>query len=768
MKIFWCRLFLMIMIMALPFGALGQKVGLVLSGGGASGISHIGVIKALEEHEVPIDYITGTSMGALIGALYASGYTVEEMIEFAKSEAFQLAVTGDLPEQDMYYYSRGLEDASLIKLDISPGKPIEKWLPTNVVTPNLMEYLLIEKFVPPCAAANNDFDQLMVPFRCVASDIVNKKQVIFEGGNLALALRASSTYPFYYKPITIDSTMLFDGGLYNNFPADIMADTYHPEVIIGSNVADEMAVPEEDDLLSQLRSMITTRSEFAINGATGIMIEPDSEIGTFDFSDIDGEVEKGYQETLKQLPLILVAVRDKRDSTVLKAMRTNFRAKFPTNDIDRIEVAGALTDKQKRYVRSTFGKSKKDSIYSFEDFRPQFLRMAQDGKIKYVQPIFDYDTTNQAYNVVLNTRREKDISLYFGGNFSSRPVNIGYVAAKYNLFGRSSTTLFANSYFGKFYGSVLVQGEIDFGSKKRISITPQVVFNRWDYFQSFATFFELSRPSFIVKNERYGGINTTASWGNNTIIHGDFRYGETEDRYYQSDNFTAEDTADVTTFELMTAGIGLDRNTLNRKQYASHGSRLQVQFRGVNGYESTEYGSTSATIDEFNKRHYWVEASLKYENYFGQYGPLSLGFQVEGLYSNKPFFENYTASLISSPAYEPIPESKTIFIDEFRTTEYIAGGLRSVFEVRKNLEVRLEGYIFQPSQAIVREEGTNKAVFADPFVKRYYIGSSALVYHSPLGPISLNLNYYDQREDSPWSFFFNFGFTIFNKSIYEN
>ncbi len=768
MKFFSSRLLLTTLILALPITGFGQKVGLVLSGGGASGISHIGVIKALEENDVPIDYITGTSMGALIGALYASGYTVDEMIAFAKSEAFQLAVTGDLPESDMYYYSRDLEDASLIKLDISPDKPIQKWLPTNVVTPNLMEYLLIEKFAPPCAAAHNNFDELMIPFRCVASDIVNKEQVIFEGGNLALALRASSTYPFYYKPITIDSTMLFDGGLYNNFPADIMVDTFHPDVIIGSNVADEMTIPEEDDLLSQVRSMITTQSEFEINGATGFIIKPESEIGTFDFSNIDAEVYRGYQETIEQILDIRAAVDNRRDSVALKTMRSNFRAQFPADEIEKVDVTGDLTVKQKNYVLSTFGKSKKDSIYNFESFRPQFLRIAQDGKIKYAQPIVDYDTSSSTYSVNLNTRREKDISLYFGGNFSSRPVNIGYVGAKYNLFGRSSTTLFANSYFGKFYGSVLVQGQIDFGSKKRISITPQMVFNRWDYFESFATFFELSRPSYIIKNERYGGVNINSSWGNSTIVHADFRYGETEDRYYQNDNFTAEDTADVTTFELLTAAIGIDRNSLNRKQYASHGSRFQASIRGVNGYENTDYGSTSSTADEFNKRHYWVEASLKYENYFGHYGPLSLGFQLEGLYSNKPFFENYTASLISSPAYEPIPESKTIFIDEFRTTEYVAGGLRSVLEIRKNLEVRLEGYIFQPSQAIVKEEGTNKAMFADPFVKRYYIGSSALVYHSPLGPISLNLNYYDQREDSPWSFFFNFGFTIFNKSVYEN
>jgi NTE family protein len=136
------------------------------------------------------------------------------------------------------------------------------------------------------------------------------------------------------------------------------------------------------------------------------------------------------------------------------------------------------------------------------------------------------------------------------------------------------------------------------------------------------------------------------------------------------------------------------------------------------------------------------------------------------LYSNKPFFENYTASLISAPAYTPIPESKTIFLDEFRTTEYAALGLKSILEIRKNLELRIEGYAFQPGKEIIRNE-SNGAEFTEPFEDRYFIGASALIFHSPLGPVSLNLNYYDSRDEGPWSFFFNFGYTIFNKSVYE-
>lgn len=744
-----------------------QKIGLVLSGGGAAGLAHIGVLKALEENDIPIDYISGTSMGALIGGLYASGYTVEEITEIVKSESFRLAISGELSDRDVYYFTQDILDASIIRIKISPKRLIRNSIPTNLITPDLMEYMFLNLFEQPAAKAHYDFDSLMIPFRCVASDITQKQEVVFDKGSLALALRASTTYPFYYKPVIIDSTLLFDGGLYNNFPADVMYDAFLPDVIIGSNVASQIEAPDEDDLLSLVRNMITSPRDFTLKCEEGIVIEPQSDIGVFDFSDIEAEIQHGYKATIDSIGKIKAMTHNaRRTAQDRNIMRTRFRSGFPDQNISDIQISGDLNAKQEEYIKSTLGKNEKDSLYTFQDFKPQYLRLAQDSKIKYLQPIATYDSTQDAYSIDLKVRREKDLTLYFGGNFSSRPINIGYVGLKYNLFGRTSATLMANSYFGKFYGSILLRANVDFGGKKRMSISPLFVANRWDYFKSFATFFELSKPSYIIKNETYGGFIYTASLGNNSVILGDVKFGETDDRYYQSDNFTVLDTADLTEFRLGTVAAGIDRNTLNRKQYPSKGSRLQLMVRGVFGNETTMFGTTGNDADDFKEKHSWVETRFKYQNYFWNFGPITFGFDLEALYSNKPFFENYYASIISVPAYQPIPESKTIFINEFRTTEYAGLGLMTIFSIRKNIDFRVEGYGFQPFRSIV-PDANNEAVYTDLFANRYFIGSGTLVYHSPLGPVSLNFNYYDNREEGPWSFFFNFGFTIFNKSIYE-
>src|SRR5690606_14157962 len=133
----------------------------------------------------------------------------------------------------------------------------------------------------------------------------------------------------------------------------------------------------------------------------------------------------------------------------------------------------------------------------------------------------------------------------------------------------------------------------------------------------------------------------------------------------------------------------------------SRGSHLELSIRGVFGNETTKFGTTGNHAEDFKENHSWFESRFKYQNYFSLLGPVTFGFDLEALYSNKPLFENYYASIISTPAYQPIPESKTVFINEFRTTEYAGVGLVTVVAIRKNLDFRVEGYGFQPFRSII-------------------------------------------------------------------
>ena len=171
-----------------------QKVGLVLSGGGAKGAAHIGVIKALEENNIPIDYITGTSIGAIIGSLYAMGYSPEEMLELMLSKEFSYWQTGTVEEQYTYYFKEPYPTPEFahFSIDMSDSLQIKaSFLPQSLINPIQMNQAFMALFSQATAKAGWNFDNLFVPFRCVASDIYTKKPIIFKNGDLGDAVRAS-------------------------------------------------------------------------------------------------------------------------------------------------------------------------------------------------------------------------------------------------------------------------------------------------------------------------------------------------------------------------------------------------------------------------------------------------------------------------------------------------------------------------------------------------------------------------------------------------
>ena len=200
-----------------------QKTALVLSGGGAKGLAHIGVIRALEEEGIKIDYISGASMGAIIAALYSMGYTTEEMTRLVTSDEFLRWSRGSIDRELQFTYKYNDPNSAMIDIDLSfeEEKP-DAGLPSHLIPSAVIDFSIMQLTSGETAAAGSNFDSLMIPFRCVAADIYKKEQYIFRTGNLGHAIRASMSYPIYFEPYVKDSTVLFDGGIYNNFPLSLI------------------------------------------------------------------------------------------------------------------------------------------------------------------------------------------------------------------------------------------------------------------------------------------------------------------------------------------------------------------------------------------------------------------------------------------------------------------------------------------------------------------------------------------------------------------
>jgi len=755
---------LLILFLGFSFSVSAQKVGVVLSGGGASGAAHIGVLKALEDNHIPIDYITGTSMGAMVGAMYAMGYSPEQIEKFVKSESFQNSSQGIIDNKYAYYFKRDDNNASWITLKLSLDSAFVSTLPTNLISPIAMDWSSMEVAAAPIAAAKYDFDSLFVPFRCVASDVEQKRSIVFSKGDLAQSVRASMSYPFYIKPIYVDGKLLFDGGLYNNFPSDIMFNDFYPDFMIGSNVSGNNPPPDEDNILSQIKSMLQSKSNYQIPCEAGVIIEPNADVGLFDFTSIQKVIDSGYVAAMRSMDFIKQHVERRVETLELAAKRNFFKQKQSRLMFDNIYIEG-LNKKQKVYALKIL--RHKNKIIGIEDLKKGYFRLAADNKIKHIYPQTKFNPETGNYDLYLRIKKERDVVTDFGGNFSNRPISMGYVGLQYNYLSRFATTVMANAYFGKLYTSTQLKTRFDFPFKTPLFVEPVFTWNKWDYYKSSNAFFEDVKPAYLIQSEEYGQLNVGFPTDKKGRIVTSACLGRTTDRYYQTKSFTQKDTADRTDFDVASAQLYYEINSLNRKQYANQGEYLKIKLQYVNGLETNRPGSTTIidTLPEYKNYHEWVTLKITGERYFNRRGSFKIGLFGEGVYATQTLFNNYTSSVLAAPAFQPTPDSRTVFKENYRAHKYLAGGIKLVVNIRKTVELRAEGYIFQPFQAMIRN-AENKVDYSQPFAFQHYIGTGAVVWHTPVGPMSLSVNYYDQVKD-PVSVLFHFGYIIFNKRTLE-
>ncbi|HRG01612.1 MAG TPA: patatin-like phospholipase family protein [Bacteroidia bacterium] len=742
--------------------AFSQKVGVVMSGGGASGIAHIGVLKALEENHIPVSCIAGTSIGSIIGGLYASGYSPIEIEKMVKDHTFSNLTKGEMSPKFGYYVRKRDDYASWRTLKLNLNNSLLSNLATNLINSVPIDFYLMETFAPANAASKYNFDSLMIPFRCVASDIEKKKSVVFREGDMPSAIRASMSYPFYIRPITIDSALLFDGGLYNNFPSNVMYEEMYPDFIIGSSVTENSEQPSDDNLYLQLRNMLMSKSNFSPVCENGVIIEPWADVSIFNFESAQRLIDSGYVATMRQMPQIKARISNYQDADELARKRSAFKEKVTISNIvyNKVLVKGVDAKMQKFVTKSI---AQKRDTFTFKQLKKQYFRMMADEKIKSAYPTTKLDTSSGKYTLTLNAKKDKHLFFDLGGNLSNRPISNFFLAVQYNHIGKIGFTAYANGYLGKLNSSSLTKIRLEFPTKVPFYIEPSFTISRWDYYKSSALFYDFEKPAYLIQEDLFGELNIGAPVGNIGKIVATGGMSEWKNRYYQVDQFTRLDTSDVSVFDFGYGQLSYQINTLNRKQYASEGTNILVRAKVVSGVEYYYPGSTALDSVNFinGPGHDWFNLKLTIDKYIKPIKYFKIGVFAEGVYSSQDFFRNYSASILSAPSFNPIPESQTLFIDDYRAHQYMAGGVKAIATPYTNLDIRFEGYLFQPVLSIIKTKD-NKAAYSTPFLYRHFLGMGALTYHTPIGPISVGVNYYDKNDNS-FSFFFHFGYTIYNK-----
>ena len=279
------------------------KIGLVLSGGGAKGLAHIGVLKVIDSLGVKVDYIAGTSMGAIIGALYASGYTGKQLDSIFKIIDFDNLISDDLPRASKAFYERDNSEKYAITL---PFENFKIKLP-SALSRGQNTYSLFTKLTLHVSEIKN-FSELPIPFFCIATNVETGKAVMLDSGNLAQSMMASGALPSLFQAVTINNQVLIDGGVINNYPVDELR-AKGIDIIIGVDVQDGLATREEltsaPDVLVQINNFRTINDMKLKVKKTDIYIKPDiKDYSVVSFREGSKIIENGKQATIEKIDML--------------------------------------------------------------------------------------------------------------------------------------------------------------------------------------------------------------------------------------------------------------------------------------------------------------------------------------------------------------------------------------------------------------------------------------------------------------------------------
>ena len=743
--------------------ASAQRVGLVLSGGGAKGLYHIGVIKALEENGIPIDYVSGTSMGAIIAGLYAIGYTPEQMAEIFESNQIKYWMSGKIEDKYIYYFKQRRPNAAMITLRIdfrNPQRIAKLQLPTSLIQSNTLDLAFVEFFSGPSAQCGGDFDKLFVPFRCIATDAAARKEVVYRGGDLGKAIRASMTIPLVFRPIKQDSTLLYDGGIYNNFPWQVLQEDFKPDILIGSKCVEGNSKPKEDNPMEQILALTMMHTDYDLPSDEDILIDHTfDDVTTLDFSKAAYVIDRGYQDAMAKMPQIFERVVRRADTTELDLRRAAYRMSLPKLVFDKYEISG-MGKKQTQYMKRILQLDKKleeQKLFDFDQFRSEYFKMLSEGEIEGDFPDVAYNDTTKSFQLDLHLRTKPSLKLMFGGNISSTSMNQAYVGVEYRRLGRNMHTYNFDGYFSALYSSVFVGGRNDFFWKIPFAVDYGFYYNYYNFFKS--DFGMLSKHN-DLSFAKQGDLHLTAGLSMPTdrfqAFSMRFNIGRENFRYFQSTGHSDDDVMDQSRFPFLGVKLELARNNLNYLMYPTRGLRQSISAIYVSGLEYYTPGTFAPTADRVEENRYWFGARFTREQYFRIAKWFSLGYLVDGVITTHPSFSNEYATNISSPAFQPPPHSRLVYLKDFRSKSFIGGGIIPTFEFGPRFYLKNSVYAFLPEDA-------NKST-ADVRKRLRYIFNSSLVYQTHIGPISLTLSKYDATTSHNWFLTFNFGFMLFNGS----
>lgn len=414
--------FFLIVLLICPDGfAQRKKVGVVLSGGGAKGVAHIGVLKVLEEAGIPIDYISGTSMGAIVGGLYAVGYNAKALDSMVRMQNWPFLLSDKVFRYNLPFSEKEANEKYLVSLAFSQKKGLS--VPAGFVSGQNIYNLFSDLTVGYHDSIS--FRSLPIPFACVSANMVDGKQVVMKDGILPLAMRASMAIPGVFAPVILDTMVLVDGGISNNFPVDVAKDM-GAEITIGVDLStglkDADGLNNIMGIVDQLTSFMGMQSYKTNKENVDLYMNPDLKgytAASFNADAIDSMILRGERVARANWDKIMelkkkIGLEEDEDAS------PHLHNKFLHTDslmIGKIFIDG-VQEKDEKWIRRVFG-IKEFSIVTMDGLHKAIAFLYGTGAFASVSYSLNGD---QIYDITLKLKEKPSSSLNLGFRFDSEEM----------------------------------------------------------------------------------------------------------------------------------------------------------------------------------------------------------------------------------------------------------------------------------------------------------------------------------------------------------
>lgn len=740
--------------------SVDPSVGLVLSGGGAKGIAHIGVIQALEDNDIPIDYVTGTSMGAIVGGLYAAGYTPQKMLDLILSTPFSYWSTGRIDPSLTYYFNRERPTPTMFSMALPKSSPATDSVPQSLISGIPMSFAFMDMFAAYTAQCGGDFDRLFVPYRSVASNVAGKHKHVFRGGRLSDAIRCSMSFPIVFQPIAVNDTLLYDGGIYDNFPVDVMREDFSPDIMIGVNVSSSEPKGPKTSLMDQLDALITQGHICELTPEEGIYMRINlDQFSLLDFPRAQEIYDIGYKHAMTMIDSIKTRIPSRTTKEVRGHRRQVFKAATPYTRFERVNVTGA-TPRQNEYIGYLFKPKADIDTIGVERARRAFYRALSTDKFADLFPSATYNDSTGLFALNLKAAVKGPFRGAVGGYITSSTNSFLYASLGYSSLSFRSLDASLEGWIGQTTMAGVLKSRLFLHTLVSSSVGIEAAASRRRFYENEQIFFSNKYPTFLINHEFYGRLTFDMAAGSSGAFGLNVGYGLLRDSYYADNTTESYESGRLRTQQnLWQAALRYSSSTLDEVSYPRKGHMTSIVGMGILGRAHTPL---AAGVEE-RQSVKWASFEMHYKNFPKLSSHFTLGFEGHALLSTRKLLPTYAASISAADVFCPTPSSNNSFRANFRANSYLAAGLTPIYNINSNLSARVGVYGFVPLRSIERA-ADDAARWGRWLRDPQAFCEAALAYHFPFGTLAGYVNY-STISGSRWNVGLSFGVFVLPPSF---